>query len=83
MRFCGADDAAIHRVDEARPARCGPLWSGALSRCWTHHRIAFTERLTGGRYLTSCPFTWPIYRSRWIEFPEGSKIAREIGFRAS
>jgi GAF domain-containing protein len=81
VRFCGADDATIHRVDgqELRvAAHFGPV---------PHRDIGDAIRLVRGSIngravLERAPVHVADLQVETREFPESIKIARELGFRA-
>jgi signal transduction histidine kinase len=81
VRFCGATDAAIHRFHEQR------LWVAA------HHgpipypiglAVALVRGTVNGRsILERRPVHVRDLQTETVDFPEGSAIARELGFRTS
>ena len=81
VRFCGADDAAIHRLEGQYlrvAAHYGPV---------PYHGIGYGIRLGGtvnGRaVLEQTPVQVADLQAETEEFPEGSKHAQEMGFRTT
>jgi len=81
VRFCGADDAAIHRLEGQYlrvAAHYGPV---------PYHGIGYGIRLGGtvnGRaVLEQTPIQVADLQAETEEFPEGSKHAQEMGFRTT
>src|SRR5262249_34562531 len=82
VRFCGASDAAIHRLEGQQlrvAAHHGPLPYHPLG-----HADSLTRaRLTGRAVLDKQPVHVTDLQIETEEFPEGSKTARKFGYRTA
>jgi GAF domain-containing protein len=82
VRFCGADDAAIHRLDGQSlrvAAHYGPVPYHGIG-----HNIGLVRGTVNGRaVLERAPVHVADLQIEREEFPEGSRSAREMGFRTT
>jgi GAF domain-containing protein len=81
VRFCGADDAAIHRLDGQQlrvAAHHGPVPYHAIGRV-----VSLVGTVNGRAVLERRPVHVPDLQAETEEFPQGSTSARELGFRTS
>src|SRR5262249_41871591 len=81
VRFCGADDAAIHRLDGQYlrvAAHNGPVAYYGIG-----HEIGVRGTVNGRAVLERTPVHVADLQVETEEFPEGSKGAREMGFRTT
>jgi signal transduction histidine kinase len=81
VRFCGADDAAIHRLDRQQlrvAAHHGPVPYHAIGRV-----VSLVGTVNGRAVLERRPVHVPDLQAETEEFPQGSTSARELGFRTS
>jgi GAF domain-containing protein len=82
VRFCGADDAAIHRLDGQSlrvAAHYGPVPYHGIG-----HNIGLVRGTVNGRaVLERAPVRVADLQIEREEFPEGSRSAREMGFRTT
>ena len=81
VRFCGADDAAIHRLDGQYlrvAAHYGPVPYYGIG-----HAILVRGTVNGRAVLERTPVHVADLQVETEEFPEGSKGAQEMGFRTT
>src|SRR6516164_690017 len=81
VRFCGADDAAIHRLDGQYlrvAAHRGPVPYYGIG-----HAILVRGTVNGRAVLERTPVHVADLQVETEEFPEGSKGAQEMGFRTT
>ena len=82
VHFCGADDAAIHRLDGQYlrvAAHHGPVPYHGIG-----HKIGLVRGTVNGRaVLERTPVQVADLQVETEEFPEGSKGAQEMGFRTT
>jgi two-component system NtrC family sensor kinase len=81
VRFCGADDAAIHRLDGQQlrvAAHHGPVPYHPIGRV-----VSLVGTVNGRAVLERRPVHVPDLQAETEEFPQGSASARELGFRTS
>src|SRR5262249_37489429 len=82
VRFCGADDAAIHRLDGPQlrvAAHHGPVPYRPIG-----HVVSLVRGTVNGRaVLERRPVHVPDLQAETEEFPQGSTGARELGFRTA
>src|SRR5215469_10163921 len=81
VRFCGADDAAIHRLDGQYlrvAAHYGPVPYYGIG-----HGILLRGTVNGRAVLERTPVQVADLQAETEEFPEGSKGAQEMGFRTT
>src|SRR6516164_11106844 len=81
VRFCGADDAAIHRLnrqDLRVAAHYGPVPYHSIG-----HEIELRGTVNGRAVLERTPVHVADLQVETEEFPEGSKGAQKMGFRTT
>ena len=81
VRFCGADDAAIHRLNGQYlrvAAHYGPVPYHSIG-----HEIELRGTVNGRAVLERTPVHVADLQVETEEFPEGSKGAQEMGFRTT
>jgi len=81
VRFCGADDAAIHRLD-GRYLRVAAHY-GPVPYYGIGHAILVRGTVNGRAVLERTPVHVADLQVETEEFPEGSKGAQEMGFRTT
>src|SRR6516165_887223 len=81
VRFCGADDAAIHRLD-GRYLRVA-AHHGPVPYYGIGHAILIRGTVNGRAVLERTPVHVADLQVETEEFPEGSKGAQEMGFRTT
>ena len=81
VRFCGADDAAIHRLD-GRYLRVA-AHHGPVPYYGIGHAILVRGTVNGRAVLERSPVHVADLQVETEEFPEGSKGAQEMGFRTT
>jgi len=81
VRFCGADDAAIHRLNGQYlrvAAHYGPVPYHSIG-----HEIELRGTVNGRAVLERTPVHVADLQVETEEFPEGSKGAQKMGFRTT
>jgi GAF domain-containing protein len=81
VRFCGADDAAVHRLNGQYlrvAAHYGPVPYHSIG-----HEIGLRGTVNGRAVLERTPVHVADLQIETEEFPEGSKGAQKMGFRTT